>query len=45
MANYKENYITLDEYKGLQLVCLNYEGFVIGVGYAYTLDISIAPPH
>lgn len=45
MANYKENYISFDEYTALQQIDLNYEGFVIGVGYAYTLDISIAPPH
>ncbi len=44
MANYKENYITSDEYIVLQQLGLPYEGFVKGVGYAYPLDISIAPP-
>jgi hypothetical protein len=35
MANYVESYITLDEFKVMQLLKVPYTGFVRGIGYTY----------
>ncbi|WP_282036652.1 hypothetical protein [Saccharicrinis aurantiacus] len=45
MANYNNNFITYDAYQVMQMHGLQYEGFIKGVGYAYTSDIAIAPDH
>lgn len=45
MPNYKNNYITYDDFECLQLLGLGYEGFVKGYGYVYSVDFAIPPMH
>ena len=45
MPNYKQNYITANDFEAFKQQGIFYIGFVEGLGYAYDVDISLAPPH
>ncbi len=45
MPNYKNNYITEDQFESMQLLGLPYEGFVKGFGYVYTSEFALSPMH
>lgn len=43
MARFRETYITIDDFTGMQEVGIRYEGFVIGLGYAYVDSSTLMP--
>ena len=44
MPNCRNVYITIDDFATLQGLGRHYEGFVVGLGYAYVLSAAIPPP-
>ncbi|GHT35530.1 hypothetical protein FACS189434_13480 [Bacteroidia bacterium] len=45
MGKFREVYITIEDFALLQETDRQYEGFVIGLGYAYVDTTPIEPPH
>lgn len=45
MPKYKETYISIEDFEVLQGLERPYEGFVVGLGYAYLLSFFTPPPN